>query len=348
METTALSALLASLKESLVSATSSAPESKALLPPKNGISLFDTKNELLLSYLHNLAFLLLLRTQGKRLSKLDGGDDEDQDGLGSAVVEKLVELRLYLERGVRPIESRLKYQIDKVLRAAESANRRKGAATDSVMEDAEENAGEPEAPISDLSYRPNPSSLARSKDDMNGLERKQKKADPSTSSSAPYRPPRITPTAMPIDDRQKRKSRPESSVTLNDYLSQELSVAPSAEPSIGTTIMSSGRQNMTAFERRQKQEQQRYEEENFIRLPNKANKADKRNKKPKDVYGGEEFFDLGRGAERISRLTTKGKKDSLVDKARKRTASGGDSYGGRDDEAGERWEKRRKVLKARK
>ena len=38
--------------------------------------------------------------------------------LGAEAVKKLAELRVWLEKGVRPCETRLKYQIEKVLRAA--------------------------------------------------------------------------------------------------------------------------------------------------------------------------------------------------------------------------------------
>src|ERR1700733_5661137 len=104
-------ALVSTLVDSLTSATTSLPSDHDLVqPPTDGISLLDTKNALLLSYIHNLVFLIIL--------KLRQTAEEGRDTimpLDAAVVKKLVELRVYMERGVRPLEGRLKYQIEKCL-----------------------------------------------------------------------------------------------------------------------------------------------------------------------------------------------------------------------------------------
>src|SRR2546421_1049056 len=109
--------LLSVLTSSLESAILSVPDSTAILPPKNGISLLDTKNELLLSYLQNLVFLVLIKLRNGSLSQKPGTQEDGVNGnrignsLGAETVKKLVELRVYLEKGVRPLEGRLKYQI---------------------------------------------------------------------------------------------------------------------------------------------------------------------------------------------------------------------------------------------
>lgn len=82
----------------------------------DGISLLDGKNDLLLSYLQHLVFLVLLRVRHSK-------DPSKEDSLGRKVISKLIELRAYLDRGVRPLETRLRYQIDKVLRASDEADR---------------------------------------------------------------------------------------------------------------------------------------------------------------------------------------------------------------------------------
>ena len=56
-----LPALLNTLTDSLATATDSLSSTANLAPPSDGISLLDTKNELLLSYLHNLVFLIILK-----------------------------------------------------------------------------------------------------------------------------------------------------------------------------------------------------------------------------------------------------------------------------------------------
>jgi U3 small nucleolar ribonucleoprotein protein LCP5 len=82
-----------------------------------GISLLDLKNHLLTSYLHNLTNLLIVR-----ISQTNGiplQTPEKAAGLSSSqIVQQLVWLRLVFER-VRPLESKLKYQIDKLLKTVQ-------------------------------------------------------------------------------------------------------------------------------------------------------------------------------------------------------------------------------------
>lgn len=58
----------------------------------------------MLQYVTQLAFYVHMKLSGKKLE-------------GHPVVESLVELRVVLEK-MKPIESKLKYQIDKLIRAA--------------------------------------------------------------------------------------------------------------------------------------------------------------------------------------------------------------------------------------
>ncbi|EOD46772.1 putative u3 small nucleolar ribonucleoprotein lcp5 protein [Neofusicoccum parvum UCRNP2] len=129
---TSLPTLLSNLTASLTSAAETLPAQNedaaaattSFLPPKDGISLLDVKNELLLSYLQNLTFLILLKLRNSNTkSRKDSEEAEDDGGVEDEVVKKLCELRLYLEKGARPLEGKLKYQIDKVVRAADDAAR---------------------------------------------------------------------------------------------------------------------------------------------------------------------------------------------------------------------------------
>ncbi|KAG7114282.1 Neuroguidin-A like protein [Verticillium longisporum] len=116
-----LPALLESLTQSLVSALDTAPKVAGIEQSDNGISLLDVKNELLLSYLQNLVFLILLKLRNAKNPAQN--DDDSADNATEPIVRKLVELRLFLEKGVRPLEEKLRYQIDKILRAADDAER---------------------------------------------------------------------------------------------------------------------------------------------------------------------------------------------------------------------------------
>jgi U3 small nucleolar RNA-associated protein 3 len=122
-----------------------------------GISYLDAKHLLMLSYCINIVFYLLLKAEGKPVRD-------------HPVVLRLVEIRTYLEK-LRPIDRKLRYQIDKLLKMADE-----GAA-----------AGDGAEPTDDpLQFRPNPDALV-SKVDEDAEE---------GGGEGVYRPPKMLPTAM--------------------------------------------------------------------------------------------------------------------------------------------------------
>ncbi|KAI1470559.1 uncharacterized protein F4812DRAFT_270157 [Daldinia caldariorum] len=364
-----LPALLDSLTNSLNSAFEATPKISGIEPTKDGVSLLDVKNELLLSYLQNLVFLILLKIRNAKETISGGSDESSGSDLSDAVVKKLVELRLYLDKGVRPLEDKLQFQLDKILRAADDAERIAAQAeedaesesgSESGEEENDEDASETEAPA-----RP-----------ILGLSAKQ--FGPSFSNFAPptnpvgmaavtatqdktgvYRPPKITPTVMPTLDRRERgERRPMKSAAVDEYVANELSHVPVAEPSIGTTIVSGGRKIKTASERQEENRRREYEESNFVRLPKESKKdRAKRNKvegrSNKMTFGGEDWRDLGEGVDRIERLTRRreggGNTKALLEKSRKRTrettdGARGSGHGMGTREIGDRFNKRLKVM----
>lgn len=72
-----------------------------------GLSLLDLKIQTLLSYLSNLAFVMLLKAEGGKLEE-------------HPVVDKLIEARTVLEK-LRPLETKLRYQIEKLVKGAAQA-----------------------------------------------------------------------------------------------------------------------------------------------------------------------------------------------------------------------------------
>ena len=357
-----LTALCTSLTASLNSATSSLPEATSLTPPNDGISLLDTKNELLLSYLHNLVFLILLKLKQStqkvsRQSTLPAVNSEHESGVNVKIqhstVAKLAELRLYIEKGVKPLENRLKYQIDKVIQAAtisssptkdpvksvirNAKNRHTTTGNTSRSQSSDVHSDEETAApaIADLSHRPNPSAL---------MLPSQSHRNIATSTKSPrfYQPPRITPTAPPTATKAIRKPPP--SATLNEYLTTEHSTAPVPEPSIGTTIAASGRRNKSAKEREGERQRREYEEGNYTRLPTEGKKRGKR--QARGGWGGEDWMGLNEGAGRVQRLVG-GKRDGALERSRKRAREDGGGGGG-GARMGESWEKRRKQERKRR
>ncbi|CAI5468488.1 unnamed protein product [Closterium sp. Yama58-4] len=108
---------------------------------ENGVSYLEAKHGLLLHYCCCLLFFLLLRAEGKPVRD-------------HPVVSRLVELRLFLEK-IRPIDKKLQYQIEKLLKLASSANRSATPGKQSAAA-AEATAG---GSLDDLKHRPNPNLL---------------------------------------------------------------------------------------------------------------------------------------------------------------------------------------------
>ncbi|KAF3062350.1 hypothetical protein GL218_03622 [Daldinia childiae] len=363
-----LPTLLDSLTNSLNSAFEATPKISGIEPTKDGVSLLDVKNELLLSYLQNLVFLILLKIRNAKETGSEELEEPNESDLSETVVKKLVELRLYLDKGVRPLEEKLQFQLDKILRAADDAERIAAQALEDVNsesesgEDDDEDASENEAPV-----RPTV-----------GLSAKQ--FGPSFNNFAPpsnpvgmaaitatedktgaYRPPKITPTVMPTAERRERRERrPMKSAAVDEYVANELSHIPIAEPSIGTTIVSGGRKMKTTSERQEENRKREYEESNYVRLPkeskkDRAKRTKTEGRSAKMNFGGEDWWDLGEGVDRIERLTKRREGGSstkaLLEKSRKRTREtvdsargSGHAIGTRELGIGERFNKRLKVM----
>ncbi|MCJ1327268.1 hypothetical protein MMC10_003936 [Thelotrema lepadinum] len=380
-----LPGLLTTLTESLKSATDALPTAESLAPPANGISLLDTKNELFLSYLHNLVFLVVLKLRQARASLHDDNTNEEKgaennDVPFSETVRKLVELRVYLERGVKPLEGRLRYQIDKVIRAADQAASKSSAkqtngstktskgkpktarpevsnsgsdiGSSSSSQDEEDSEQEnDEEPASDLAYRPNPAAFARP--DQSAATTNSRGSEKDTL----YRPPRIAPTSLPTTESRSAPSsrRPKRSAAVEEYLTS-ISTAPTAEPSIGSAIHSrakKGRQEqMTSRELAAVDERKRYEEENLVRLPGITKKEKRRlgaERRGKGGFGGEEWQGLGEGADRVVEATRgKGEGRGALERSRKRAREGADNDEGREGRSiSEGFERKKKRLEAR-
>ncbi|KAL2042484.1 hypothetical protein N7G274_004977 [Stereocaulon virgatum] len=274
--------LLNALTDSLISASSSLPDPAALAPPAEGISLLDTKNELFLSYLHNLIFLIIIKLRNQSLDDSSRTEDEPLfESLNDTVTKKLVELRVYIEKGVRPLESRLKYQLDKLLQAASEASvapttnstakaprgSNKSPKSTASGSDSETEPAPPPA-IPELSYRPNPSAFIRPSRDYTAK---------AHDNSGIYRPPRITPTSLPTTERKEKSLKPRKSTTLDAFIREEMTDAPIAEPSIGAGSGLGGKAKEKEEERRG------YEEARLVRLPGEKKK---KRRAGEDLAGG--------------------------------------------------------------
>jgi len=344
---------LPSLVESIKSASATLPEDLTYKIPENGISLLDAKNEIFLSYLQTLALrnLEVIRSVRHVLAKNNGGSSKKDAEAGTSaeskrlqeqMVKDLVRHRVYLEKGVRPLEERLRYQIDKVVRAAEDEDRRSGPVEKTPTGDQDsgaENKADADADVNELAYRPNPASFARP---AAMAQEQRARADDGV-----YRPPRITATAMPsVERKEKRDGRPQRSATMDEFIAAEHSSAPSAMPSIGSTIVDGGRRDKSAKEREKEAERREYEETHLMRLPKEGKKEiGKRNARDRGMFGGEEWRGIGEGVDRIERLTKGKGRQGALEKSRKRKNEDGQRGSGVQDAGGEFERRKKKIMR---
>lgn len=349
---TSIAGVLPSLTVSLESALQALPSVDSIVAPENGITLLDAKNDIFLSYLQTLALrnLEVIRSVGKHVQSKRSVSKTIDPALDDRLVQNLVAHRVYLEKGVRPLEDRLKYQIDKVVRAADDevhASTQKAAAAAAAAaattpstngktaassdEEEDEDAASDADSVNELAYRPNPSSFTRPQMASEPTRTTEGAAD---TGDGIYRPPRITATSMPTTERKEaRDRRPMHSATIDEYVASELSGAPLAQPSIGSTITAGGRKDKSAKERAVEAERREYEESNLVRLPKESKKErGKKGGRGMSAYGGEDWRGLGEGVDRIDRLTRrKSGTGGALEKSRKRKA---DEDGQRGDGAG--------------
>lgn len=248
-----------------------------------GVSLLSLKNHALASYLNSIALITL-----SHLERLESDEPEHV----SAAVENLVAQRVCLEKGVKPIEKKLGYQLDKMVRAynrmeAEDAKAEEKMnnpeSNDSESDDSEEEDEE-------LSYRPDAAALAK----MTAGSAPTKKSS-SSSSSEKYKPPKISAMAPPSSAAGSRDKSDRSSTrklqSMEEYLNEQ-SDMPSVDVSIGSTIVDHGRGGVkTLGDRKKEQEIQTYEENNFTRLPTTQTKKSfkQKQREMRNNFAGEDW-----------------------------------------------------------
>lgn len=153
---------------------------------RDGLSLLEVKNHLLLNYLLNLSFYFYMRLSGVEI-------DESEIDV-HPVVESLVELRLFLEK-LRPLEVKVRYQVDKLIKAAVMAE----TAPEIQHETQKIDSNDP------LIYRANLRNFDVQDNESVLLSGKREEQEDGI-----YRPPRITPVhydgdSMSKDARRKKR-----------------------------------------------------------------------------------------------------------------------------------------------
>lgn len=136
---------------------------------RNGLSYLESKHLLLMFYCQSIVFYILLKANGRSVEN-------------HPVIARLIEIRLFLEK-IRPIDKKLNYQIEKLLKLASGVSSGAGD-------------NEPATVPDDLLYKPNPDMLVAKIDESN------------MGKDAIYRPPMIAPMVMD-DERISRDKKSE-------------------------------------------------------------------------------------------------------------------------------------------
>lgn len=236
------SALLQELNDRLSSDTD-VEEGKILT--KNGLGLLELKNLTMLQYISDLTLLLLMKSRGKKIE-------------GAKAIERIVENRTVLEK-MRPIEKKLSYQIDKYLKVAEDGGKIR-----------------PEDPIH---FKPNPSAFAPEDDDDDESD-EQRDTKEEKNSNQLYVAPKHIPTLCEDDmaskqdidkeDRAAMKKRTLSKSIIEDLRRQHLDTPEEEYNQVDT---------MKAKHVAMIKERTRFEEDNFMRLPQMSKKEKHKLKK---------------------------------------------------------------------
>ncbi|KAI9021447.1 Sas10/Utp3/C1D family-domain-containing protein [Phycomyces nitens] len=145
-----------------------------------GVSFLEVKYQIMIQYILQLTFYVHLKLSGKQVEN-------------HPVVKSLVELRVILDK-MKPIEVKLKYQIDKLVRTAVMGTQKAetGAVTSATAV-----ANDP------LAFKPNPMNLLNRNDDDN----EEEEDDDTNAKLGVYRPPKLAP--VNYDAGKDRKSKEE-------------------------------------------------------------------------------------------------------------------------------------------
>lgn len=200
-------------------------------------------------------------------------------------IDRLIEIRTVLEK-IRPIDYKLRYQIDKLVKTAVTGTT---------------NASDP------LNFKANPSNLmsqindsedeseSESDDEPNAHKRKKKtKSDElaTTEEVGKYVPPKLTSMPYDADEtaaekqeklRERARKRAANSTLIDEW----------KEEFLDTPVEISGGSRAQQMISKAMKERERYEEENFTRLP--MSKADKHREKRLSTMGmlGDELTNFG-------------------------------------------------------
>ena len=147
------------------------------LQQDSGLSLLQLKNAALLSHNANLLYLIIAKLEGRSID-------------GNPVVDRLIQTRVLIEK-MRPLETKLKYQVERLLKLASSSSLSQYTSINQIERGGEDSA---------LRFRPNLSAMMCQSDGEEepregGINQTTNKAKEqlTKNKSAKYVPPKVVP-----------------------------------------------------------------------------------------------------------------------------------------------------------
>ncbi|KAI4465334.1 something about silencing protein 10-related [Holotrichia oblita] len=225
------------------------------LTTDQGLSFLEMKYHMLLSYLINLTYVVLRKCSGEKIE-------------GDPCIDRLVEIRTVLEK-IRPIDQKLKYQIDKLVKSAVTSTN----------------------PDDPTSFKAHPENLMEKSDGDSDSE--DSEVDfPNKVKTDVYVPPKLSAVHYTGDEttheRNKRLQEKRKKHSLSSSLMQDLK-----EEYLDVPVEISQSSRAQQITTKQQQERQSYEEEYLTRLP--VSKSEKHSRRKLTTLGtlGDEITDFG-------------------------------------------------------
>ncbi len=231
----------------------------------------------MLAYIQSLALLISHRVSGRSLlastrpQQPFGSADREMRGTDAGdLVDALVEYRLVMEKS-KTLETRMKYQIDKLVRLAEEGSKSSAVTAD----------GRPSSilqqvylrlTVDPLAFRPNPEELA--------AEDSGEEDEAAEDAGNIYRPPKLAP--VPYTEGSKGKQRSALAPSTLRSLQYTDSSAPYSEKSTGLGISSS----LASSRARELQRITEFEEDNMTRLIMNRKESRRRKRDEADIALG--------------------------------------------------------------
>ncbi len=287
------------------------------------ISLLSLKNEALLSYLQNVILVVLSKVETLKVGIKKSSSDEEGNEKEQELIDKIrndavigtIKQRAVLEKGVKGLEKKISYQIDKSVRTYLKGQKdyEDGLAIhdEKNIDDDDDDDSDVNSEEDEMNSKPNAQAIKPSEG-----ERFSRSED--GSSTAKYKPPKIsavTPFSEKSTSQRRRKNN-----TMDEFLAEETEL-PQSQVSIGSTILSNGRYGTKTDRDRQKEaEIQRYEEDNFTRLPEPSKKKNNAilKKRQQNSFGGEDWSMLDSKRDGIAEATRRKKSGSLYERSKKK------------------------------